>query len=211
MTSLPSMEVTQDLESSVEYLSSHSSGSNKVAIKKNFPSTPQEPQSASGKLLTSSKKSPTKTRRRRRTCIPQFDLPKMSPASSSVKHEEKEMNSPSSTAVKKKTNLRRCFSLEKRARPFPVFEIPNYSPHVTSKSSDCDVSSCKTSRSSLFRSSSSRIYGSAERFKSRFSGSEERSKSLVKRNISLNEYDIIKREECCHDGLRKPFSILEGR
>eukprot|EP00794_Sanderia_malayensis_P019998 gene19998-21959_t len=196
LTSLPSlqMDVGQGLESSVEYLLSSASSSTSSDISdseviqedEEIQQQQQQPQSlpqskdcdnSSQKLSSGStpKKSPSKHRRRRsrrrRTCIAHFDLPG---EGDTGKQEEQDATSSSSvnlTMAKAKANIRRCFSFERKARPFPMFEIP--------------------SRNSFF---SSRTSGSEERVRSRFSGSEERFRSPVKRKISLNEYCIVKRD-----------------
>ncbi len=194
LTSLPSVsqDAEQDMESSVEYLLSSSSDSSDEVIQEDEAIEPKESKSPTRKLSTGSRKSPAKSRRRcrsrRRTCIAQFDLPEAT-------NKQEESFSSSLTLTKKKANIRRCFSFERSARPFPMFEIRSRNSLLASKNSDVDLPSGKTSRSSLYRSCSSRMSGSEERFRSRFSGSEERFKSPVKRKISLNEYCIVKRDD----------------
>lgn len=199
LSSLPSVtskDETNDLESSVEFLINGTDDSQEEESEEDVIDEDKEVESVS-------KKSPAKkfsvgpnnrprrrrSRRRRRTCIAQFNLSEHSNA----KEEEKES---SLGAFQEQTFLRRCFSFDMFSRSFSMFDMKKQAS--SSKNIDCDTQSAKTSRNSLCRSSSSRLSELEDRYKLRYSGSEEKFRSPVKRKISLKEYHIVRREACFH-------------
>lgn len=201
LSSLPSLgpENENELESSVEFLlHRESSESEDDVIEEDNEIDSENTKESTRKLSTSSNKSPRRfhnlSRRRRRTCIAQFTLQQASKS-------KEEVRSTSPNLFRKRKPIRRCFSFDKCSRPFPMIEMKSRSSFPASRHSDYELHSGKTSKSSLCRSTSSKISESDERHRSRFSGSEERFRSPVKRKISLNEYHIVKKDACFHVSL----------
>ena len=201
LSSLPSLgpENDNELESSVEFLlRGESSESEDDVIEEDNEVDSENTKEPTRKLSSSSNKSPkrfpNRSRRRRRTCIAQFTLQRASKS-------KEEVRSTSPNLLRKRKLVRRCFSFDKCTRPFPMFEMKSRNSFPASRHSDYELHSGKTSKSSLCRSTSSKISESDERHRSRFSGSEERFRSPVKRKISLNEYHIVKKDACFHISL----------
>ena len=148
------------------------------------------------KFSTGSDRKPKRRRskRRRRTCIPQLNL------SQEIRAKEGEMRSSSPGLFHKQGFVRRCFSFGMFNRSFSMFDMKKQASSSSSRNIDCDAQSFRTSRNSLCRSSSSRFSESEDRYKLRCSGSgsEERFRSPVKRKISLKEYHIVRRDACFH-------------
>ena len=150
------------------------------------------------KLSTGSNTGPRRmrrrSRRRRKTCIPELNL------SEGCKSKD-DVQSSSPSLLRKQTFMRRCFSFDRFTRSSSMFEMKRQSSLMSSKNSVFDVQSGRTSKSSLCRSSSSKLSESDERYRARFSGSEERFRSPVKRRISLKEYHIVKKDACFYASL----------
>ena len=170
LSSFPSLptEAERELESSVEYLLSDSSKSDREA-NNNRESTRKSSNDAGLTMKANVKKRP-KFKKRRKTCIAQFTVPNSSVV-------ESQPSSPNDW--RKKANVRRCFSFNTTTRPFLGFMRNS----IFNKSTDQDLPSGYASRSSMYRSSSSKL-----------SGSEEKFRSPSKRKISLNEYFIVQRD-----------------
>ena len=131
-----------------------------------------------------------RSKRRRRTCIPQFNL------SEDARSKEKGLSSPG--PFHKEGFVRRCFSFDMFNRSSSMFDMKKQASSSSSRNIDCDSQGIRTSRNSLCRSYSSRFSESEDRYKLRCSGSEERFRSPVKRKISLKEYHIVRRDACFH-------------
>ena len=199
LSSAAAKEEASELESSVEFSLDVTSDSepNDDVIDEDEEAEVNTAECRVRKCSTGSFKKPRRRRskRRRRTCIPQFDL-------SEAKHgRDEELHTSSPGLFDKAVFVRRCISFDMFSRSFSMFDMKKQASLSSSKNIDCDSHSGRTSRSSLCRSSSSRFLESEERCKLRCSGSEERFRSPVKRKISLREYHIVKKDACLNDSL----------
>ena len=189
-------EDENELESSVEFLLCRTPESepNDDVIDEDEEAEIVTKESCARKFSTGSYSKPKRRRskRRRRTCIPQLNL------SQEIRAKEGEMRSLSPGLFHKEGFVRRCFSFDMFNRSFSMFDMKKQASSSSSRNIDCDAHSVRTSRNSLCRSSSSRFSESEDRYKLRCSGSEERFRSPVKRKISLKEYHIVRRDACFH-------------